>query len=70
VYGSTEDNGECYLNVSPYEGLAEIGEAGGGFGLHLTLGDSGEEASEGGAEVAGGHIAAGNGARGPSRRRV
>src|SRR5229473_785380 len=41
------------------ERLAEIGEGGGGFGLHLTLGDSGEEASEGGAEIASGHIAAG-----------
>ena len=41
------------------ERLAEIGEGGGGFGLHLTLGDSGEEASEGGAEIAGGHEAAG-----------
>ncbi len=42
-----------------HEGLAEIGEGGGGFGLHLALGDSGEEASEGGAEIAGGHKAAG-----------
>src|SRR5229473_4996718 len=42
-----------------HEGLAEIGEGGGGFGFHLTLGDSGEEASECGAEIAGGHIAAG-----------
>src|SRR6266446_7116249 len=41
------------------EGLAEIGEGGGGFGFHLTLGDGGEEASQGGAEIAGGHIAAG-----------
>ena len=41
------------------EGLAEIGEGGGGFGFHLTLGDSGEKASEGGAEIAGGHKAAG-----------
>ena len=41
------------------EGLAEIGEGGGGFGFHLALGDSGEEASEGGAEIAGGHEAAG-----------
>jgi len=41
------------------EGLAEIGEGGGGFGLYVTLGDSGEEASEGGAEIAGGHKAAG-----------
>src|SRR5260370_2455510 len=41
------------------EGLAEIGEGGGGFWFHLTLGDSGEEASEGGGEVAGGPEAAG-----------
>src|ERR1700719_932750 len=41
------------------EGLAEIGEGGGGFGLHLALGYGGEEASESGAEVAGGHEAAG-----------
>src|SRR5258707_15006244 len=41
------------------ERLAEIGEGGGGFGFHLTLGDGGKEASEGGAEIAGGHIAAG-----------
>ncbi len=39
--------------------MAEIGEGGGGFGFHVTLGDSGEEASEGGVEIAGGHIAAG-----------
>src|SRR6266852_9949330 len=42
-----------------HESLAEIGEGGGVFGLHLALGDSGEEASEGGAEIASGHIAAG-----------
>src|SRR5216684_2332711 len=36
-----------------------MGEGGGGFGFDLTLGDRGEEASEGGAEIAGGHIAAG-----------
>jgi len=41
------------------QGLAEIGEGGGGFGLYVTLGDGGKEASEGGAEIAGGHIAAG-----------
>ena len=34
------------------QGLAEIGEGGGGFGFYLTLGYSGEEASEGGAEIA------------------
>ena len=39
--------------------MAEIGEGGGGLGFHLTLGDGGEEASEGGAEIAGGHKAAG-----------
>jgi len=41
------------------EGLAEIGEGGGGFGFYVALSDSGEEASEGGVEIAGGHIAAG-----------
>jgi len=41
------------------ERLAEIGEGGGCFGFHLALGDGGEEASEGGAEIAGGEIAAG-----------
>ena len=46
------------------EGLAEIGEGGGGFGFQLALGDSGEEASEGGTEIARGHKAAGKGARG------
>ena len=39
--------------------MAEIGEGGGGFGFHMTLRDSGEEASEGGVEIAGGHIVAG-----------
>jgi hypothetical protein len=42
-----------------HEGLAEIGEGGGGFGLHLALSDGGEEASEGGAEIAGGDVAVG-----------
>jgi hypothetical protein len=42
-----------------HEGLAEIGEGGGGLGFHLALGDAGEEASEGGAEIASGQIAAG-----------
>ena len=42
-----------------HDGLAEIGEGGGGFGFHLALGYSREEASESGAEVAGGHEAAG-----------
>jgi hypothetical protein len=29
------------------EGLAQIGERGGGFGFDVTLGDCGEEASQG-----------------------
>ena len=41
------------------QGLAEISEGGGGFGFYVALGDGGEEASEGGGEVAGGHEAAG-----------
>ncbi len=41
------------------QGLAEISEGGGGFALHVTLGDGGEEASEGGTEIAGGHKGAG-----------
>jgi hypothetical protein len=42
-----------------YEGLGEIGEGGGGFGFYMTLGDGGEEASESGAEIAGGQEAPG-----------
>jgi len=41
------------------ESLAEIGEGGGGFGFDVALGDGGEEASEGGAEITGGDKAAG-----------
>jgi hypothetical protein len=41
------------------ERLAEIGEGGGGFGFDLALGDSGEEAPQGGAEIASGDIASG-----------
>lgn len=41
------------------EGLAEIGEVGGGFELDMTLGDGGEKASEGRAEIAGRDIGAG-----------
>src|SRR5260370_20676887 len=37
------------------EGLAEIGEGGGGFWVYLALGDRGEKAFQGGAETAGGH---------------
>jgi hypothetical protein len=39
--------------------LAQVGQGGGGFGFDLALGYGGEEASEGGAEIAGGEIAAG-----------
>lgn len=41
------------------EGLAEVGEGGSGFGFDLAEGDGGEEATEGGAEIAGGDKAAG-----------
>src|SRR6266403_5100643 len=41
------------------QSLAEIGEGGGGFGFDLTLGDGGEDAGQGGAEIAGGEITAG-----------
>jgi hypothetical protein len=41
------------------QGLAEIGEGGGGFWFDFPLGDSGEEAAQGGAEIAGREIAAG-----------
>lgn len=41
------------------EGLAEIGEVGGGLGLDVALGDGGEEAAKGGAEVAGRDVGAG-----------
>ena len=41
------------------QGLAEIGEGDGGFGFDWALGYGGEEAAEGGAEIAGGHVAGG-----------
>jgi hypothetical protein len=41
------------------KGLAEVGEGGGGFGFDLALSDGGEEAAQGGAEVAGGEITVG-----------
>jgi len=41
------------------QSLAEIGEGGGSFWVDLTLGDGGEDAGQGGAEVAGGEITAG-----------
>ena len=36
------------------QGLAEIGESGGGSGFDVTLGDGGEKACQGGTEIAGG----------------
>jgi len=41
------------------EGLAEIGDAGGGARGHGALGDGGDAASQGGAEIARGDVAAG-----------
>jgi hypothetical protein len=41
------------------EGLAEVGEDGGGLGLDVSLGDGGKEMAEGGTEVAGGEVGAG-----------
>jgi len=40
------------------QGLTEIGEGGGGFGLDVTLRDSGENPAEGGAEIACGEVIA------------
>src|SRR5256885_3874830 len=40
------------------DGLGEIGEGRGGFGLDVTLGYGGEEASERGTEIAGGNVVA------------
>jgi hypothetical protein len=39
-------------------GLAEIGEGGGGFGLEVPLGDSGENVAQGDVEIAGGEVIA------------
>jgi len=41
------------------QSLAEIGEGGGGFGFEVAFGDGGEDAGQGGAEIAGGEITAG-----------
>jgi hypothetical protein len=41
------------------QSLAEIGEGGGGFGFDVAFGDGGEDADQGGAEIAGGEITAG-----------
>lgn len=41
------------------EGLAEVSEDGGRLGLGVSLGDGGKEVAEGGTEVAGGKVRAG-----------
>src|SRR6266403_2692648 len=41
------------------QGLAEIGEGGGGFGFDVAFGDGGEDAGQGRSEIAGGEITAG-----------
>jgi hypothetical protein len=41
------------------EGLGEIGEGAGGAGLNVAADDGGQEAAEGGAEIAGGKVLAG-----------
>jgi hypothetical protein len=40
------------------QGLAEIGECSGGFGLEVALGDSGENPAQGGAEIDCGEVIA------------
>jgi len=40
-------------------GLSEVGKGGGGFGFDMAFGDGGEDAGQGGAEIAGGEITAG-----------
>jgi hypothetical protein len=39
--------------------LREIGDGAGGFGFYVAADDSGEDARQGGAEIAGGEVAAG-----------
>jgi hypothetical protein len=41
------------------ESLAEVGEGAGGAGLNVAADDGGQEAAEGGAEIAGGKVLAG-----------
>jgi hypothetical protein len=42
-----------------HEGLHQVGDGVGGFGLCVAAEDGGEEASQGGVEIAGGEVAAG-----------
>jgi hypothetical protein len=41
------------------EGLREIGDGAGGFGFYVAADDGGDDARQGGAEIAGGEVAAG-----------
>jgi len=41
------------------EGLREIGDGASGFGFYIAADDSGDDAGQGGAEIAGGEVAAG-----------
>jgi hypothetical protein len=42
-----------------HEGLHQVGDGVGGFGLYVAAEDGGDEASHGGVEIAGGEVAAG-----------
>ncbi len=42
-----------------HESLEEVGDGGGGFGFYLAADDGGDEAREGGAEIASGKVVAG-----------
>jgi len=56
--GAPEDVGVFVLGDLDglVQGLSQIGEGGGGFGLELTLRDSGEDTAQGGAKIAGGKV--------------
>jgi hypothetical protein len=41
------------------EGLGQIGDGAGGFGLDVAANDGGDDAGEGSAEIAGGEVVAG-----------
>ena len=41
------------------EGLGQVGDGAGGSGLYITAENGGEEAAQGGAEIAGGEVVAG-----------
>jgi hypothetical protein len=45
------------------EGLRQVGDSAGGFGLYLAGDHGGDEAREGGAEIVGGEVVSGEGSR-------